>query len=134
MTVLRRPRILIVGDDPVHLGLYELLLQGGGFEGIPLEIRVSGLESMPEEGIDLVLLDAFVSPPTSILDVAQAAKRRYPNRPLLFLSDALGPRGDLGAYVTDQVGRRDAERLLRAVRLLLVASGCIQDEGRAREG
>ncbi len=126
MTVLRRPRVLIVGDDPVHLGLYELLLQGGGFEGIPWVVRVSGLESMPEDRIDLVLLDAVLDPPTSLLDVAEAVKRTYPRTPLLLLSDTPGPLGELGAYVASRVCRGDAERLLQTVRLQLVANGFTQ--------
>ena len=51
------PRVLIIDDDPSHLEIYGMIVQRAGFEPIPVLVRFSGSDPIPDSKIDLVLLD-----------------------------------------------------------------------------
>jgi len=72
MTISRR--VLILDDDPSHLDVYGIMVQTAGFESIPVLVRFSGPDPIPDSGIDLVLLDYRLNSLKTAPEIAQEVR------------------------------------------------------------
>jgi CheY-like chemotaxis protein len=103
---VRRPRILVVHDEPTVRRLIAGLLTHAGYEVVTVENGEAGVQAMgrARRCFELVIVNTY-PPHLSRAEAAATAQRSFPGRPVLN-ADELGN------------GRFSADRLLRAVREL----------------
>ncbi len=81
---IRRPRVLVVDDDPAIRLLYAINLELAGFEVLAAEDGQRGLESAVNELPDLVLLDIGM-PRLDGFGLAEQLQRDSRTRPIPFI-------------------------------------------------
>ena len=107
--------VLIVDDDPLHLQIYGMILDGAGFKGLPALVSYEGLEFPDGETVDAVLLDYRLGPSISAVSAVQRVKERYPTAPILILSDLYDAPADTAPFVQGFVRKGDPGKLLSAL-------------------
>ena len=113
--------ILIVDDDPSHLKIYGLIVEGAGYRALLAQVRYAGVE-LPEnldDPADLVLMDYHLAGRTSAVEVVQSIQARMPNVPVLVLSDALALPDDIAPFVQGFVRKGNPARLVDTLHALL---------------
>lgn len=113
---LHSPKVLYVDDDPVQMEMCGLLLRSGGFDVISLDLRASGLETLRERSVDLILMDAQQHPLEDRVQIARALRRNYPGAPILLLTDHWASDEDPIPETVPNVWRCDVARLVTSVR------------------
>jgi CheY-like chemotaxis protein len=78
MAEARKPRVLVIDDDPSVLEVVRYLLDAFGFECQTAVGGANGLARFGEGGWDLVLTD-LAMPEMSGWDVIEAIRQRAPN-------------------------------------------------------
>lgn len=117
----RKPRILIVEDEPAMVAGLRDNFEYEGYQVISAEDGVSGLERALADDPDLVLLDVMM-PKMSGLDLCKQLKARRPSVPIIMLT-ARGQEIDkvvgleLGAddYITKPFSVRELMARVKAV-------------------
>lgn len=121
------PRVLILDDDPLHLDLYATLVRRAGFDSIPVLVRFSGPDPIPNSGIDVILLDYRLNSVKTAPELAQEVRSKYPQAPLIVMSDLWSAPPDIVPYITSFVRKGDPETLLE-----VLSSYHSSDEDRSR--
>ena len=98
-----RPRVLILDDDPFHLDIYRMLVQTAGFEPIPILVRFSGPDPLPDSKIDIVLLDYRLNSVKTAPEIAQELHFKFPEAPIILLSDLWSAPSDVAPFITNFV-------------------------------
>jgi len=111
--------ILIIDDDPVHLQIYQLIVESAGFRGLTMLVSSRGMEFPEREQVNAVLLDYRLAPNISARDVALEVKARYPYAPIVLLSDLQLAPADTAPIIQAFVRKGDPERLLETLRDLI---------------
>jgi CheY-like chemotaxis protein len=110
------PRVLVLDDDPSHLEIYGLMVQKAGFESIPVLVRFTGPDPIPELNVDLILLDYRLNSVKTAPEIAQEVKAKFPDAPIVLLSDLWSLPADVAPFVTQFVRKGDPAKLLDALR------------------
>jgi DNA-binding response OmpR family regulator len=110
------PRILILDDDPSHLDIYGLMVQRAGFEPIPVLVRFSGPDPIPECAVDIVLLDYRLNSVKSAPEIARDVRGKFPAAPIILLSDLWSPPSDIAPLITQFVRKGDPANFLNVLR------------------
>jgi DNA-binding NtrC family response regulator len=110
-----RHRVLILDDDPSHLDIYGMMVQRAGFESIPVLVRFSGTDPIPDSRIDLVLLDYRLNSVKTAPEIAQEVRSKFPNAPIILLSDLWSPPSDVAPFITQFVRKGDPAKLLEVL-------------------
>ena len=105
------PKILIVDDDPSHLEIYSIMVQKAGFEPIPLLVRFSGPDPIPDSGIDLVLLDYCLNSVKTAPEIAQQIRSKFSSIPIILLSDLWSAPSDVVPFITQFVRKGEPAKL-----------------------
>ncbi len=105
-------KVLIVDDDPSHLEIYGLLLRQAGYEPLSALVRFSGAEFPADANINGIILDSRLNSMKTSSDLARQMSARYPDVPIVLLSDYQKPAADIAPYVADSVRRGDPAGLL----------------------
>lgn len=113
-----RPSVLIVDDDPVHLRIYGWIVEAAGYRALPAEVRFEGVD-FPEDTADAVLLDYHLGGRTIAAEVAKLIQLRFPNIPILVLSDALVLPEDIAPFVQGFIRKGDPAKLVERLHKLL---------------
>jgi len=113
------PTILIIDDDPSHLDIYATMVQQAGFVPVPLLVRFSGPEPMPNSEIDLVLLDYRLNSVKSAPEIAQAVRARFPHAPVILLTDLWSAPADIHHLIDAYVRKGEPARLFETIRAYL---------------
>lgn len=111
--------IMIIDDDPVHLQIYQLIVESAGFRGLPVLVSSRGMEFPEREQVNAVLLDYRLAPNILARDVALDVKARYPSAPIVLLSDLQQAPADTASIVQAFVRKGNPEKLLEALRDLV---------------
>ncbi len=98
-----RPGVLILDDDPFHLDIYRMLVQTAGFEPIPILVRFSGPDPLPDSKIDIVLLDYRLNSVKTAPEIAQELHFKFPEAPIILLSDLWSAPSDVAPFITNFV-------------------------------
>jgi DNA-binding response OmpR family regulator len=109
------PRVLIIDDDPSHLDIYGMIVQRAGFEPVPVLVRFSGLDPIPDSRIDLVLLDYRLNSAKTAPEIAQEIRERFSVAPIILLSDLWSPPSDMAPFVTQFVRKGEPAKLLEVL-------------------
>lgn len=110
------PRVLIIDDDPAHLEIYGMIAQKAGFESIPILVRFSGADPIPDSRIDLVLLDYRLNSVKTAPEIAQEIRAKFPGAPIILLSDLWSPPADVVPFITQFVRKGEPAKLIEALR------------------
>jgi DNA-binding NtrC family response regulator len=115
--------VLIVDDDPSHLEIYGLLLTQAGYEPVSALVRFAGADFPADPNINGIILDSRLNSLQSSSDLARQIRVRYPQAPIVLLSDVQNPAADIAPYVADSVRRGDPAGLLGKLSALVKQSG-----------
>jgi DNA-binding response OmpR family regulator len=85
MAEARRPRVLVIDDDPSVLEVVRYLLAAFGLDCQTAVNGASGLARFDEGGWDLVLTD-LAMPAMSGWDVIEAIRERAPTMPIILIT------------------------------------------------
>jgi DNA-binding response OmpR family regulator len=116
-----RQSVLIVDDDPLHLRIYGWIIEAAGFRALPVEVPFAGFD-LPEEPVDLVLLDYNLLGRTTAVEVANLIHSRRPDVPVIVLSDSMDLPGDIAPLVQGFVRKGDPAKLVDRLQQILRAS------------
>jgi len=105
-------RVLILDDDPSHLDIYGIMVERAGFEPLTVLVRFSGPDPIPDSTIDLVLLDYRLNSLKTAPEIAQEVRSKFPEAPIILLSDLWSPPSDVAPYITQFVRKGDPARLM----------------------
>jgi CheY-like chemotaxis protein len=92
------PSVLIIDDDPMHLRIYGWIIEAAGYRAVLAGVRL-GIVNLPEDQIDLVLLDYHLDGNNSAVKVAELIHERFADVPILVLSDAFSMPEDIAPLV-----------------------------------
>lgn len=112
-------RVLILDDDPLHLDIYGIIVQKAGFEAIPVLVRFSGPDPIPDSRIDFVLLDYRLNSVRTAPEIAQEVRSKFPDAPIILLSDLWSPPTDVAPFINQFVRKGDPAKLLDVLRSYL---------------
>ncbi len=119
--------VLIVDDDPSHLQLYSLVIERGGFHPVTALAESDNVPLPENERVDLAVLDYRLGAQLSAVDVANRVRDRYPNIPIIVLSDMLWMPDDMAPYAFGFVRKGEPEQLLEMISTALSSSGIGSD-------
>lgn len=111
--------VLIIDDDPEHLKIYGLIVQHAGYSPVPCLVRQTGPEWNPEVAADLVLLDYRLQCSLPTREIAAEVRRRWPDAPIVLLSDIYGLPPEMEPLVTCFVRKGEPAKLTAVVKDLL---------------
>jgi DNA-binding response OmpR family regulator len=89
---VKRPRILIIDDDPDVCALLSSMLGREGFAVRTAEDGPSALALIREGDVDLLITDVGLPPPMDGIETVRRARACYPGLRSLFISGAGVPR------------------------------------------
>lgn len=111
---MKKAAVLILDDDPSHLRIYGWIIQSAGFESLSALVTFDSLD-LPDEEIDLVLLDYHLNGKMTAIEVAKLLRDRYKNAPIYVLSDAMMMPDDIASFVDGFIRKGDPARLVETV-------------------
>lgn len=114
-----RRKVLIVDDDPSHIEIYSLLVRQTGYEAVPALVRFTGVEFPADDNIDAAILDYRLNCLRTSTELAQEIRIRFPDTPIILLSDGWNLPTEIAPYVTDFVRRGEPASLLEKLCLRL---------------
>jgi DNA-binding NtrC family response regulator len=112
-------RVLILDDDPSHLDIYGIMVQRAGFEPIPVLVRFAGPDPIPDSPVDIVLLDYRLNSVKTAPEIAQEVRARFPEAPVILLSDLWSAPPDIEPFIAQFVRKGDPARFLDVLRSFL---------------
>jgi CheY-like chemotaxis protein len=111
--------VLIVDDNPIHLELYRMIVEKGGFKGLPVLVSYGGMQFPENEPVHAVLLDYRLGPHLTVYDAARQIGHRYPDAPVLLLSDSYDAPSDTALVVQAFIRKGNPDKLLSTLHELL---------------
>jgi len=114
-------RVMIVDDDPSHLEIYAMIVARAGYRPVPVLVRFSGPEPLPEDQIAAILLDYRLNSVKTAPVIAQEIKAKYPQARILVLSDAWTMPEDIQPFATEFVRKGQPEVLLNTLQRLIAS-------------
>jgi DNA-binding response OmpR family regulator len=102
-------------DDPSHLEIYGMMVERAGFVPIPVLVRFAGTDPIPDSGVDLVLLDYRLNSVTTAPEIAQLIRLKFPDAPIILLSDLWSPPADVAPFITHFVRKGEPAKLMEAL-------------------
>ncbi len=93
--VLPRASILVVDEDPTHLRIYSWIMNAAGFSAVTAQVHSSDVSLPANDRFDVVVLDYRLTGTLTAVEAAQQIKRKYPDAPIVILSDVHGMPDDV---------------------------------------
>jgi DNA-binding NarL/FixJ family response regulator len=118
-------KVLFLDDDPQHLKLYQWIIERGPFRVIPVLVSGAPLE-MPKDAPDVVALDYRLKGSRSAVEIAQQLNAKYPQTPILVLSELEWLPQDIAPYSAAFVKKGEPEGLISTL-LQLTRAGAISN-------
>jgi DNA-binding NtrC family response regulator len=106
-----RASVLIIDDDPSHLRIYGWIITQAGYEALPALVRSDGID-YPEARVDVVVLDYRLTGKLTAVEAAEATRARYPNAPIILLSDVYDLPADIAPHVQAFVRKGEPAKLV----------------------
>ena len=110
--------VLIIDDDPMHLRIYGWIAEAAGYRALSAKVGLDSVD-LPPDVADLVLLDYNLAGRMSAVEMAKIVQSRYPQAPILVLSDAFSLPDDIAPYVRGFVRKGDPAKLVERLREML---------------
>lgn len=125
-----RTSVLIIDDDPMHLRIYGWIVGAAGYEALPALVTGDRI-GYPEGQVDLVVMDYRLSSQLSAVEAAQETQRRYPQAPIIVLSDLYDLPADIAPYVQAFVRKGEPAKLVETLATLAGAAGSAEPSSAA---
>jgi len=109
--------VLVVDDDPSHLKLYSLVLEGDGFVAVPLLVK-SPPVALPNSAFDIAIVDYKLGLVKAV-DVITEIRRVAVQAPILLLTDMPWMPDDVKPLVSAFVRKGEPEQLITSVSSLV---------------
>lgn len=106
-----RTSVLIIDDDPTHLRIYGWIIAAAGYEALPALVTADRIE-FPEGLVDVVVMDYRLTGQLTAVQAAEATKRRFPNAPIIVLSDVYDLPSDIAPYARAFVRKGEPAKLV----------------------
>ena len=117
-----RTSVLIIDDDPMHLRIYGWIVGAAGYEALPALVTGSQI-GYPEGQVDLVIMDYRLTSQLTAVEAAQETQRRYPQAPIVVLSDMYDLPADIAPYAQAFVRKGEPAKLVEMLATLTGAAG-----------
>lgn len=111
-----RRTVLILDDDPSHLDIYGSMVQTAGFDPIPVLVRFSGPDPIPDAEIDVILLDYRLNSVKTAPEIAGELREKIPGAPIILLSDLWSAPPDVKPFIAHFVRKGDPAKLIEVLR------------------
>jgi CheY-like chemotaxis protein len=115
------PTILIIDDDPLHLQLYSWMMKKEGYQAVTALVGSDSVELPAGERVDLVLLDYRLSSSLTAAEIARLVKEKYPEPPVIVLSELPWPPDDIQEFAAAFVSKGEPDILMRSIASLTAA-------------
>ena len=111
------PTVLLIDDDPSQLKLYRWILERGSFAVVQALVGGSSVDlpDSAEVSVDVVLLDYRLSSQLTAAEIADLVRARFPNVPIIVLSDLPFIPEEAKIYSSGFVQKGEPEKLLKTV-------------------
>jgi DNA-binding NtrC family response regulator len=106
-----RTSVLIIDDDPTHLRIYGWIIDAAGYEALPALVTADRID-FPEGRVDVVVMDYRLTGQLTAVEAAEATKQRYPNAPIIVLSDVYDLPADIEPYTRVFVRKGEPAKLV----------------------
>jgi DNA-binding NtrC family response regulator len=106
-----RTSVLIIDDDPTHLRIYGWIMDAAGYEAKPALVTADQID-FPKGPVDVVVMDYRLTGQMTAVQAAAGVKVRYPNAPIIVLSDMYDLPADIAPYVQTFVRKGDPAKLV----------------------
>ena len=114
--------VLIIDDDPMHLRIYSWIVGQAGYEALPALVTGDRID-FPGRPVDLVIMDYRLTPQMTAVAAAEAAKARFPDAPIVVLSDLYDLPADIAPYARAFVRKGEPARLVETLAKFLHKNG-----------
>ena len=125
--MLPKPSILVVDDDPTHLRIYGWIMNAAGFNAVTAQVYSSDISLPADDRFDVIVLDYRLTGTLTAVEAARQIKGKYPDAPIVILSDVFGMPDDVAPYAQRFVRKGEPEKLIATIRSL-VSSAAVAAE------
>lgn len=125
--MLPKPSILVVDDDPTHLRIYSWIMNAAGFHAVTAQVHSSDVCLPSDDRFDVVVLDYRLTGTLTAVEAAQQIKKKYPDAPIVILSDVFGMPDDVAPYAQRFVRKGEPEKLIATIRSLVTSATVAAD-------
>ncbi|MGA8532446.1 MAG: hypothetical protein WB622_22165 [Acidobacteriaceae bacterium] len=120
-----RTAVLIIDDDPTHLRIYGWIIGAAGYEAMPALVRGDRID-FPEGQADVVVMDYRLSGQLTAVQAAQETQSRYPQAPIIVLSDMYDLPADIAPYAQAFVRKGEPAKLVETLATLTAGTGSVR--------
>lgn len=106
--------VLIIDDDPTHLRIYGWIVGAAGYEARPALVTADQID-FPDGDVDLVLMDYRLTGQLTAVDAAKQTKSRFPQAPIIVLSDVYDLPADVAPLVEAFVRKGEPAKLVETL-------------------
>lgn len=106
--------VLIIDDDPTHLRIYGWIVSAAGYEALPALVTGDQID-FPGKPVDLVLMDYRLTTQLTAVEAAKQTKSRYPDSPIIVLSDVYDLPADVAPWVQAFVRKGEPAKLVETL-------------------
>jgi CheY-like chemotaxis protein len=117
-----RTSVLIIDDDPTHLRIYGWIIGAAGYEALPA-LATRGKIEYPDGPVDVVVMDYRLASQMTAVEAAEETRRRYPDAPIIVLSDMYDLPADIAPYAQAFVRKGEPAKLVETLASLTRAAG-----------
>jgi DNA-binding NtrC family response regulator len=117
-----QPNVLIIDDDPLHLKIYSWILEREGYKCRTALVGSTSVDLPDDPDIHLVLLDYRLTSSLRATDVAEQARKTYPDAPIVVLSEMPWMPDDIRPHAIAFVNKGNAKLLIDTVAQVLTSS------------
>lgn len=103
--------VLIIDDDPTHLRIYSWIIEAAGYRALPALVTTDKID-LPEEPADIIMLDYHLAGQMTAVQAATLLKDKFPDAPIIVLSDAFGLPDDIAPLVEGFVRKGHPAKLV----------------------
>jgi DNA-binding NtrC family response regulator len=109
-----RTSVLIIDDDPTHLRIYSWIMDAAGYEPRPALVTADQVD-FPDGPVDVVVMDYRLSGQITAVQVAEEIRRRFPDAPMIVLSDMYDLPADIAPYANAFVRKGEPAKLVETL-------------------
>lgn len=120
-----RTSVLIIDDDPGHLRIYGWIIGAAGYEAFPALVTGNQIH-YPEGQVDLVVMDYRLSGQLTAVQAAEETQRRFPQAPIIVLSDMYDLPADIAPYARAFVRKGEPAKLVETLASLVNDAGSVR--------
>jgi DNA-binding NtrC family response regulator len=107
-------KVLIIDDDPTHLRIYGWIVAAAGYEALPALVTADRID-FPDRAADLVLMDYRLTSQISAVEAVAQTRGRYPEVPIIVLSDMYDLPADVAPLVQAFVRKGEPAQLVNTL-------------------